>query len=48
MNRKTETAEFPYADRPMWLYRLLAETILYLRFHLTFQKVNTIFPVYFG
>ena len=20
MNRKTETAEFPYADRPMWLY----------------------------
>ena len=20
MNRKTETAGFPYADRPMWLY----------------------------
>ena len=20
MNRKTETAELPYADRPMWLY----------------------------
>ena len=20
MNRKTETAEFPYANRPMWLY----------------------------
>ena len=20
MNRKTETAEFPYTDRPMWLY----------------------------
>ena len=28
MNRKTETAGFPYADRPMWLYLSLIHICL--------------------
>ena len=44
MNRKTETAELPYADRPMWLYSRSSDKRVSVLIHDKIKKIMKRLP----